>query len=70
MKQQDKIFMDHQLAKAIDLIDKAIDTIDGSMTDRGFTYTRAKIVDFETQLSEIKERVYKFKEMTKELFRE
>lgn len=70
MKLNDKVMMDKHLSNALDFIDKAVDELDLSKTDKEAIFTRGQITEFETNLIELRDKIYRFKQLTKEVYHE
>lgn len=68
MNLNDKKAMDKHLSNALDLIDKAADELDLSQTDKEAVFIRGQLVEYLTSLTELRHKIYRFKELAKELF--
>lgn len=68
MKIQDKVKMDSKLTSVLDFIEKAADELDEAKTDRQQRFLCAQLVEFETELLTISYKIYRFKEMAKEIY--
>ena len=70
MRLQDKVMMDKHLATALDLIENAADEINLSKTDKQARFTCGQLVEFEADLLELRTKIYRFKELAKEIYSE
>lgn len=70
MNSSNKILMDRRLAEVLDLIDSAANELGLSKTDKDARFICGQIVEFETELFEIRHKIYRFKEMAKEIYSE